>query len=248
MASTFNEQAEPARPIFGEMIITRCVALDTETTGLSTTEDRLVEIGCVEIINNNITGNHFHCYLNPGRPSSKGAARVHGLQDAFLRRQPKFTEIADRFLFFVSGSLIIAHNAPFDLSFIDKELVIANRPTITRIGLKVQDSYTRAQSLFARKKNSLDALCDRFKIPRQHRGKHGALLDAQLLAQIFLAMNKVQAPPLINCTESRVPSDLAAKALLQIRTRASEEEADEHKKVLQRIDNITWGYCNWLSK
>ena len=171
---------------------------------------------------------------------------MHGLQDDFLKKQPKFREIADRFLFFISGSRIVAHNAPFDIGFIDRELVKINKPTIARIGLKVQDTYTMAQSLFVRKKNSLDALCDRFKIPRQHREKHGALLDAQLLAQVFLAMDKIQDPPLINCPENRTPSNLAAKALVQARIKASDEEVGEHNKALQRIDNVTWGYCNWL--
>lgn len=226
-------------------LVGRYIVLDTETTGLNSFSDRLVEVGCVEIIGNIITGNYLHCYVNPGQPNSQEAFGVHGLSDSFLQKQPPFADVAGRFLTFVSGSFIIAHNAVFDISFIDRELTDVGYPSVMRFARGIVDTYTRAKSLFAGKRSSLDALCDRFKVPRSRRTKHSALLDAKLLARLYLVVKDSGAP---------LWKELIIKSVYQrsettwdnlTAAKASCSDILAHTKILQDINNATGGNCLW---
>lgn len=221
----------------------RYVALDTETTGLDLSTDRMVEVGCVEIISNILTGNHFHSYLNPEQPNSSGASAIHGLSDAFLREQPTFAEMLGSFLTFVSGARLIVHNAVFDINFLDRELASLGQPSVVRFSEGVVDTYLRAKALFAGRRNSLDALCDRLKIPRGERLRHGALLDAKLLAQLFLGIKDPRIPlkKRYNPVQVLVPEREGGDVLSSVV--ASAEEATSHSKILQDIVNLTAGNC-----
>jgi DNA polymerase III subunit epsilon len=171
----------------------RQVILDTETTGLHPDEGhRIIEIGCVEIVNRRITGNRFHCYLNPERASDADALKVHGLDDDFLSDQPLFEAVAQQLLDFVREAQIIIHNAPFDVGFLDAELRRVGLPPFPQHVEEVIDSLALAKSQFPGKRNSLDALCQRFAIDNSHRTLHGALLDAELLADVYLALTRGQ--------------------------------------------------------
>jgi DNA polymerase-3 subunit epsilon len=171
----------------------RQIILDTETTGLHPEEGhRIIEIGCVEIVSRRLTGNHFHRYVNPERASDADALKVHGLGEEFLREQPVFAAIADELLEFVRGAEIIIHNAPFDVGFLDMELERLQRGPFSAHVAGIVDSLALAKSQFPGKRNSLDALCARFAIDNTHRTLHGALLDAELLADVYLAMTRGQ--------------------------------------------------------
>jgi len=166
----------------------RYVMLDTETTGLYYMKgDRMVEIGCVEVSHRNIHHDHlFHHYLNPGRSIPEEVVRIHGISDADVADSPAFPEIASKFLEYIEGATLVIHNAAFDLGFIMHELRLANLPDI--LNIPVIDTLGMARKRFPRQRNTLDALCDRFDIDRSRRTKHGALLDAELLAEMYLAM------------------------------------------------------------
>ena len=166
--------------------MTRHIVFDTETTGLSPENgDRIVEIGCVELVNRKPTGRHLHLYLNPERESDEGALRVHGLTTEFLSDKPKFAEVADEFLAFTAGADIVIHNAPFDMGFLDKEFSLLGLPPLKTAVAGVTDSLALAKELFPGKRNSLDALCDRLGVDNSGRTLHGALLDAELLAEQY---------------------------------------------------------------
>jgi DNA polymerase-3 subunit epsilon len=172
----------------------RDVVLDTETTGLShASGDRVVEIGCVELMNFLPTGRTYQVYLDPEMPMPYGAQQIHGLTDAFLRGKPKFAEIAGEFVAFIDGAQIIAHNADFDIGFLNAELTLAGRPFITS---KILDTVRLARKKYPGAQNSLDALCRRFNIDTSAREKHGALLDADLLAQVYLEIAGSRQPGL----------------------------------------------------
>lgn len=171
----------------------RQVVLDTETTGLDfTAGHRIVEIGGVEIVNRQLTGRHIHLYLNPDRDSDPEALNVHGLTTEFLSDKPRFPEIVEEFLAFVDGAEIIIHNAPFDTGFLDAELARVNLSSLTHYCGKVTDSLLAARELHPGRRNSLDALCERYGISNAHRVLHGALLDSELLADVWLAMTRGQ--------------------------------------------------------
>lgn len=171
----------------------RYVVLDTETTGLEPhLGHRIIEIGCVEIQNRRITARHFHEYLNPDRDSDPGALAVHGLTTEFLSDKPRFEEVVDAFLDFVSGSHVIIHNAEFDIRFLDAELQRLGRGKFRDYVDGVVDSLQQARELHPGKRNSLDSLCDRYGISNAHRVLHGALLDSELLADVWLAMTRGQ--------------------------------------------------------
>ena len=168
----------------------RQIVLDTETTGLDPREGhRLIEIGCVELIDRRLTGNSFHQYLQPDREIDADAVAVHGITDDFLRDKPRFAEVAEDFLRFVTGSELIIHNAPFDTGFLDHELT-RWRVDGARIGdlCEVTDTLLLARRLHPGQRNSLDALCKRYAVDNSHRDLHGALLDAEILADVYLAM------------------------------------------------------------
>ena len=174
----------------------RQIVLDTETTGLSPQEGhRLVELGCIEVMNHVPTGNVFHRYINPERDMPEGAFKVHGLSSEFLSDKPKFAEIADEFLAFIAEDELVIHNAAFDMAFLNYELKLVSRPPIA--ARRAIDTLTIARQRFPGAQNSLDALCKRFDIDNSGRVKHGALLDAELLAEVYLELMGGRQPTLV---------------------------------------------------
>ena len=171
----------------------RQIVLDTETTGLDAAGgDRIVEIGCVELIDRKLTGHNLHLYINPERDSHPDAERVHGLSTAFLSDKPKFAEIARQFLDYVQGAEIIIHNAPFDVGFLNKELERLGLPPLSEHTGDITDTLALAKQIYPGKRNSLDALCDRLDVDRSSRTLHGALLDAELLASVYINLTRGQ--------------------------------------------------------
>lgn len=171
----------------------RQIVLDTETTGLSADDGhRIIEIGCVEIVDRRLTGRSLHLYLNPERDIDEGALAVHGLTRERLQHEPCFADVAERFLSFVREAEILIHNAPFDLAFLDAELGRLRRPPFRSFGTNIVDTLALARELHPGRRNSLDSLCERYGVSNAHRKLHGALLDAELLADVYLAMTRGQ--------------------------------------------------------
>lgn len=167
----------------------RQVVLDTETTGMSEKlGHRVIEIGCIELIDRTLTQNHFHVYLNPEKPVDEGAFRVHGLSNEFLKDKPKFAQIVDDFINFIDGSELIIHNAPFDMGFLEAELARLKWSKPLSHYVTVFDTLVYARQKHKGARNNLDALCKRYQIDNTHRTYHGALLDAEILAAVYLAM------------------------------------------------------------
>lgn len=232
----------------------RLIVLDTETTGLNPRSgDRVIEIGCVEIVNRRLTGNNFHSYINPERDSEEGALAVHGLTTEFLSDKPKFAEIADELRDYVRGAEIIIHNAPFDLAFLDAEFERLSFPRFIEHVDKVTDTLVQAKEMHPGKRNSLDALCDRYGISNAHRALHGALLDAELLAEVYLAMTRGQNSLTIDLavTEAQAGSDetieMAPTAEIIVLP-ATEAELMEHESLLDRLDKDVKGSCLWRTE
>ncbi len=230
----------------------RQIVLDTETTGLNPRSgDRIIEVGCVELVNRQLTGNNFHSYLNPERDSEEGALAVHGLTTEFLSDKPKFVEIAGALRDYVAGAEIIIHNAPFDVGFLDAEFARLEMPRFKEQVGVVIDTLVRAKEMHPGKRNSLDALCDRYGISNAHRALHGALLDAELLAEVCLAMTRGQNSLSMDLNQS--PADIdAAGATAQmidpgaIRVlRADEEELQAHETMLKSLDKEVKGKSVW---
>ena len=172
---------------------TRQIILDTETTGLDAAlGHRILEVAAVELVDRRLTGNHLHRYINPQRPSDEGALQVHGLTEEFLRDKPKFGEIAPELLDFINGAELVIHNASFDLSFLDNEFGLLKLKRVKEYCPSVVDTLALARELHPGKRNNLDALCDRYQIDNSKRTLHGALLDANLLAEVYLAMTRGQ--------------------------------------------------------
>src|SRR3954463_11595696 len=193
--------------------MTRQVVLDTETTGLNAKlGDRIIEIGCVEILSRNVADRHFHAYLNPERDVDLGATRVHGLTLDDLRQKPKFADVARQFLDFVTGAEVLIHNADFDVEFLDWELKRARLGKFSDHVAKVIDTLAFARELHPGRKNSLDALCERYFVNHANRTLHGALLDARLLAECYLAMTRGQESLVIEL-ETAAQAEAAAEAL-----------------------------------
>ena len=229
----------------------RQIVLDTETTGLNPRSgDRIIEIGCVEIVNRRLTGNNFHTYINPERDSEEGALAVHGLTTEFLSDKPKFAEIADTLRDYVKDAEIIIHNAPFDLAFLDAEFERLGFPRFVEHVAMVTDTLVQAKEMHPGKRNSLDALCDRYGISNAHRTLHGALLDAELLAEVYLAMTRGQNSLTIDLA---VPeTSMADNEVMEVATtaeiivlQASAEELAEHEALLDRLDKEAKGTCVW---
>lgn len=174
--------------------LNRQIILDTETTGMNTAGGpiylghRIIEIGCVEVINRKLTGNHYHVYIKPDRLVDPEAIQVHGITDAFLVDKPPFSQIANDFIEFIRGAELIAHNAPFDVSFMDYEFGKLGLNFKTKDICSITDTLAMARDLFPGKRNNLDVLCDRYGIDNSHRTLHGALLDAEILADVYLLM------------------------------------------------------------
>lgn len=229
----------------------RSIVLDTETTGLNAKlGDRIIELGCVEILNRRATGNHFHRYVNPGRDSEEGALKVHGITNEFLRDKPKFSDVAAEFVEYIHGAELVIHNAAFDVEFLNLELAMAGLPPVEEHCAAVVDSLALARELHPGKKNSLDALCERYEIDNAHRTLHGALLDARLLADVYLAMTRgqdslaieLETPRATVSLESGAPA--AARPALVVLA-ASAEELAAHAAVLAAIDSESKGRCVW---
>ena len=229
----------------------RQIVLDTETTGLNPRSgDRIIEIGCVEMINRRLTGKNLHFYINPERDSEEGALAVHGLTTEFLSDKPKFAEISAGLLDYLSGAEIIIHNAPFDIGFLDAEFARLGVPPFNQHVADVIDTLVQAKSMYPGKRNSLDALCDRYGISNSHRVLHGALLDAELLAEVYLAMTRGQNSLTIDLEveESAAQGDAGpiAGALSEVLVIcASEEEAAAHELVMNSLDKEVRGSCIW---
>jgi DNA polymerase-3 subunit epsilon len=227
----------------------RQIVLDTETTGLDPAlGHRVIELAAVEIVNRRPTVNRFHRYLNPDRECELGALRVHGITDDFLRDKPRFQEIAADFLDFIHDAELIIHNAPFDVAFLDRELALINLTPVTQCCAKVTDTLAFARELHPGKKNTLDALCERYAIDNSTRLLHGALLDAELLADVYLAMTRGQESLAIGLDEGTDASDtidLTAVLPLLIVVKASVEELEAHALQVAVIDQTSAGRCLW---
>ena len=227
----------------------RQIALDTETTGISTDEGhRIIEIGCIEIENRRITGNEFHCYLNPEREIDEGATRVHGLTLEKLSNEPLFKEVAKDFLNFVTGAELIIHNAAFDVGFLNKEISLLewDENSIEEHAL-VMDTLKMAREMHPGKKNSLDALCTRYEIDRSMRQVHGALIDADLLAKVYLAMTGGQDTldldqPVLSSQETQTKNKENKNISLKVQ-KASIDEISEHEDFLSMMKKN--GECHW---
>ena len=217
----------------------RQIVLDTETTGLHAKfGDRVIEIGCIELLSRSVTERRFHSYLNPEREIEEGAAKVHGLTAEFLADKPKFADIARDFVDYVSGGELIIHNASFDVEFLDQELALAGLKKLGEYCPSIIDTLAMARELHPGKKNNLDALCERYLVSNAHRTLHGALLDARLLAEVYLALTRGQESLVM---ELEAPTEAAvaaarvdAKKLTVLR--ATSEEVAEHEKILDAID------------
>jgi len=228
----------------------RQVMLDTETTGLSpSTGDRIVELGCVELLNRKLTGNNKHYYLNPERESDEGALRVHGLTSEFLSDKPKFAEIADDFLAYIAGAdEIIIHNAPFDVGFLEAELKRAGKNRFTSVVTKVVDSLAMAKHQYPGKRNSLDALCDRLGVDNSGRKLHGALLDAELLADVYIGLTRGQDALLMDAGMEDKSAAIKAIDLRQYDlpvVMPSNDEIAAHDAVLLQLDKVSGGKTVW---
>jgi len=227
----------------------RQIVLDTETTGLNPrTGDRVIEVGCVELKNRMLTGNNFHRYINPERDSEEGALAVHGLTTEFLRDKPKFAEIAAELRDYIQGAEVIIHNAPFDLGFLNHEFKLLGLPSFTEHCSGVIDTLVNAKELHPGKRNSLDALCDRYGVSNSHRKLHGALLDAELLADVYLSMTRGQnsLSMELEVEESAGGEALETVALAEVIVlAASADEIAEHESVLGGLDKAVKGSCIW---
>lgn len=227
----------------------RQIVLDTETTGLEATlGHRVIEIAGVEIVNRRLTRRHFHRYLNPQRDIETGALDVHGLTLEFLQDKPLFPDIASELLDFVDGAELIIHNAAFDVSFLDSELALAALQPIATYCPVITDTLRMARDLHPGKRNSLDALCERYQIDNSARTLHGALLDAELLAEVYLAMTRGQETLLMELGQAEpvgAESDVADYVADLIVLCASEEELAAHLSQLEGIDKATRGACLW---
>jgi DNA polymerase-3 subunit epsilon len=233
--------------------VIRQIVLDTETTGLEPRlGHRVIEIGCVEMIDRHLTGNNFHTYLQPDRVIDDGAVQVHGITNEFLADKPRFAEIVDAFLEYVKGAELIIHNAPFDVGFINSELEkVSPRYGVIESHSTILDTLVMARKMHPGQKNSLDALCGRYYINNQHREFHGALLDAEILADVYLAMTGGQRNLSLHAEEidgvkegdiRRVDANRPALAIV----RANSDELQQHHETLKEIDAKSGGKCVWL--
>jgi len=229
--------------------MTRQVVLDTETTGLEPQNGhRIIEIGCVEVVNRKVTSRRFHVYVNPEREIDEGAVEVHGINLEDLADKPKFCDIAEEFLQFVDDSEVIIHNAPFDVGFLNMELQRCGLPVVES-RCSIVDSLMYAREKHPGQKNSLDALCRRYEIDNSHRNLHGALLDAEILCDVYLAMtggqgalafddqfSEQQAGKEYRLPEQRTPLNVIM---------AADKELEEHLAYMEMLDKTSGGKCVW---
>ncbi|HET7730429.1 MAG TPA: DNA polymerase III subunit epsilon [Usitatibacter sp.] len=227
----------------------RRIVLDTETTGLTPEEGhRIIEVACLELAGRRATGRHFHRFLNPERAIDIGATQVHGLTAEDLLDKPKFADIADELLEFVDGCELLIHNAPFDVAFLNAELTRIGRPRVESV-CKVTCTLVMARDIHPGKKNSLNALCERYAVDHSQRTLHGALLDAQLLCDVWLAMTRGQDAldiAMAGAPSVALPAHAApSQAFLQV-VRPSEEDLAAHAAMCERIERESKGRCLWL--
>ncbi|GAB5392940.1 MAG: DNA polymerase III subunit epsilon [Alteromonas macleodii] len=230
----------------------RQIVLDTETTGIDPKEGhRIIEIGCVEVVNRRLTGNHFHVYINPGRHIEQEAIEVHGITNEFLADKPTFSQVAQEFVSFIKGAQLVIHNAPFDVGFMDHEfgMEASTKGVITNQICDVLDTLTLARQMHPGQKNNLDVLCKRYGIDNSHRTLHGALLDAEILADVYLLMTGGQTKLKLASSSG---SDADSTAIRRINRsanklkviKASADEITQHEARLDIVEKAG-GKCLW---
>lgn len=231
--------------------MSRQIVLDTETTGLSADNgDRIIELGCVELLNRKLTGNNLHMYFNAGRDSHEDALRVHGITTEFLKDKPRFAQQVDEILAYLQGAELIIHNAAFDIGFLNKELELAGKPALATWVDGVIDTLAMAKERYPGKRNSLDSLCDRLGVDNSGRTLHGALLDAELLADVYINLTRGQDALLIGEEPQEDAAGLPIVALdlsgivLPV-LQASEQECAAHETVLAEIDKASGAQTIW---
>lgn len=231
----------------------RQIVLDTETTGMDAHQgDRIIEIGCIELVNREPTGNNLHLYFNPERESDPGALAVHGLTTEFLSQFNTFDQHAQEIADYLSGAELLIHNAAFDVGFLNAEFARYQIPALEEIAAKITDTLALARAKFPGQRNSLDALCDRLGVSNEHRVLHGALLDAELLADVWLAMTREQFGLLdalqdesqIQAADAVVAAPVVGSFSLPI-IRADAEELAEHAAYVEVLDKAVEGESLW---
>ena len=232
--------------------MTRQIILDTETTGLNARlGDRIIEIGCIEMVNRRFTGNNWHRYINPERKIEEGAKAVHGISDESLLDKPKFADVAAELVEYVRGAELIIHNAAFDVEFLDAEFGRVKMGRLAEHGVTIADTLKMARELHPGKRNSLDALCDRLEVDNSSRTLHGALLDAELLADVYINLTRGQNSLMMDAgttTQSGMDApviDLSQFVLPLLA--ANDDELDAHEKLLLDIDKASKGKTVWRS-
>lgn len=229
----------------------RQIILDTETTGLNPKNgDRIVEIGCIELLNRRLTGNSLHFYINPERDIPEEAARIHGLRAEFLADKPVFKDLAEDIIAFTKDAEVIIHNAAFDMGFLDMEFRKAGYPLFSSMVSGVVDTLKDAQQMFPGKRNNLDALCQRFEVRNDHRTFHGALLDAELLAEVYLCMTRGQNDLGMDASDESIDSSSQMQFLTELPKnlkviKADASELEEHQQVLVEIEKKNKKQAVW---
>jgi DNA polymerase-3 subunit epsilon len=226
--------------------MSRLIVLDTETTGLSAENgDRVIELGCVELFNRKLTGNNLHFYLNPGRDSHEEALKVHGISNEFLRDKPKFAEVALEVIEYLRGAELIIHNAAFDVGFLNKELELAGHAPLRSFVGEVTDTLAMAKAMFPGKRNSLDALCSRLDVDNSNRTLHGALLDAELLADVYINLTRGQDALLIDTTSNEpvlgIVTNIDLRGFNLPVIEAADSELIAHETLLVQVDRSSGG-------
>ncbi len=231
----------------------RQIVLDTETTGLEPRQGhRVIEIGCVELVNRRLTGRHYHQYLQPDREIDEGAIEVHGISNEFLADKPRFADVVNDFMDFVRGAELVIHNAPFDMGFLNHELkLLDDGRDVLEVHCSVLDTLSLARKMHPGQKNNLDALCKRYEINNAHRELHGALLDAEILADVYLLMTGGQTDLLLGGKGEDAQSPAGAirrlsanRSALRV-VRAVAEEQLAHQTRLQAISEASGRPCLW---
>ncbi|SCX40183.1 DNA polymerase III subunit epsilon [Nitrosospira sp. Nsp1] len=226
----------------------RQIFIDTETTGLEPRlGHRIIEIGALEMLSRRLTGRRFHYYLNPERDSEPGALQVHGLTTEFLQDKPKFCDVVHELLEFIDGAELIMHNASFDVAFIDHELGLAKLQLLGKYCHSVTDTLKMAKELYPGKRNNLDALCERYAVDNTRRSLHGALLDAELLAEVYLAMTRGQDSLLMDLEDPSALDFAISLSELQLAVLPpTPEELEAHAQQLESIERESKGKCLWI--